>query len=300
MSRKVRPLEAIEAFLAVAEAGGVRAGAATLSLSPSATSRRIAALEAFLDIDLFNRSNGGLQLTAAGMTYRNAAEAAIEALGRVQTMGTPKRDATLTVAASHSLALRWLIPRSGDFALTTGVRLDVRPTRDPNILRSGEAQLAIWASFQDPDLLSENVLEVLGCPVSAPSLIEEQGGELGEADIARLPLLAPRLPENLWPRWLALAGLDHEEIDVRLFDTNVLAYEAAAAGLGVALAIPFMCEEHLARGSLVPCGQSRLIGEHYRLYRRRSRAGPSAPETHFIHWARREARKAGDRFAAIG
>jgi LysR family glycine cleavage system transcriptional activator len=108
------------------------------------------------------------------------------------------------------------------------------------------------------------------------------------------------LPENLWPRWLALAGLDHEEIDVRLFDTNVLAYEAAAAGLGVALAIPFMCEEHLARGSLVPCGQSRLIGEHYRLYRRRSRAGPSAPETHFIHWARREARKAGDRFAAIG
>ena len=160
--------------------------------------------------------------------------------------------------------------------------------------------MAIWASFQDPDLLSENVLEVLGCPVSAPSLIEEQGGELGEADIARLPLLAPRLPENLWPRWLALAGLDHEEIDVRLFDTNVLAYEAAAAGLGVALAIPFMCEEHLARGSLVPCGQSRLIGEHYRLYRRRSRAGPSAPETHFIHWARREARKAGDRFAAIG
>ena len=81
MSRKVRPLEAIEAFLAVAEAGGVRAGAATLSLSPSATSRRIAALEAFLDIDLFNRSNGGLQLTAAGMTYRNAAEAAIEADG---------------------------------------------------------------------------------------------------------------------------------------------------------------------------------------------------------------------------
>jgi len=80
----------------------------------------------------------------------------------------------------------------------------------------------------------------------------------------------------------------------------VLSYEAAAAGLGVALAIPFMCEEHLARGSLVPCGQSRLIGEHYRLYRRRSRAGPSAPETHFIHWARREARKAGDRFAAIG
>lgn len=300
MSRKVPPLEAIEAFLSVAEAGGVRAGAARLSLSPSATSRRIAALEAFLDIDLFDRSNGGLQLTAAGVTYRNAAETAIEALGRVHTMSTLHCEATLTVAASHSLALRWLIPRSGDFALATGVRLDVRPTRDPNILRSGEAQLAIWASFQDPELLSENVLEVLGCPVAAPSLIEVQGGKLEEAEIARLPLLAPRLPENLWPRWLALAGLDHEAVDIRLYDTNVLAYEAAAAGLGVALAIPFMCEEHLARGALVPCGRARLIGEHYRLYRRRSRAGPSSSETHFIHWARSEARKASDRFAAIG
>lgn len=159
--------------------------------------------------------------------------------------------------------------------------------------------MAIWAAFRDPDLLCENVLEVHVRPVAAPSLLKAHGGELREADLASLPLLAPPLPENLWSRWLALGGLDHGEIDIRLFETNVLAYEAAAAGLGVALAMPFMCDEHLTRGSLIPCGRLRPIGEHYKLYRRRNRAGLSEPETHFIHWARREAKRGADRFTAF-
>ena len=299
MSRRVPPLEAIEAFLAVAEAGGVRAGANALSLSASATSRRIAVLERFLDVTLFDRSGGGLRLTQMGADYRDAVEAAIEALSRASADRITGTDCTLTVSASHSLAMRWLIPGSGKLAQQTGIRLDVCPTRDPAILRSGEAQMAIWASFSDPGLLCEKVLELSARPVAAPALLKARGGKLKECDLATLTLLAPRLPDNLWPRWLAFAGLDHDTIDVRLFDTNVLAYEAAAAGLGVALAIPFMCEEHLARGTLVPCGRALSIGEHYKLYRRRNRAGLSEPGTRFIHWARREARMAEERFASL-
>lgn len=299
VQRRVPPLESIEAFLAVAEAGGVRAAARTLSLSASATSRRITALETFLEVALFDRANGGLQLTDAGCEYRNAVETAIEALSRASVAHRTGEKSTLTIAASHSLALRWLIPGSGEFTRQTGIRLDVRPTRDSAILRSGEAQIAIWASFHEPDLLSEKVLEVHARPIAAPALMEAHSGKLVEADLCSVPLLAPRLPENVWPRWLALAGLEHDQINLHLFDTSVLAYEAAVAGFGVALAVPFMCEDHIARGTLLPFGQKLAIGEHYKLYRCKSRAGLSERERHFIHWVRREAKMAADRFAAL-
>lgn len=299
MSRKVPPLESIEAFLAVAEAGGVRAAARALSLSASATSRRITALETFLEVALFDRTNGGIQLTDAGSEYRNAVETAIEALSRASVAHRTGEKSMITIAASHSLALRWLIPGSGEFIKQTGIRLDVRPTRDSAILRSGEAQMAIWASLHEPDLLSEKVLEVHARPIAAPALIKANSGKLRVADLSSLPLLAPRLPENVWPRWLALAGLDHDQIELHLFDTCVMAYEAAAAGFGVALAVPFMCEDHIARGALLPFGQKLAIGEHYKLYRCRSRAGLSEPERQFIHWVRREAKLAADRFAAL-
>ena len=66
MLRKAPPLESIEVFVAAAKAGSFRAVARDLALSPSAVSRRIAGLEAFLGRALYDRTGPMPRLNADG------------------------------------------------------------------------------------------------------------------------------------------------------------------------------------------------------------------------------------------
>jgi DNA-binding transcriptional LysR family regulator len=78
-----------------------------------------------------------------------------------------------------------------------------------------------------------------------------------------------------------------ERLEVREFATLQLMYEAAVAGLGVALGLPLLAEPGLASGRLVACaGAPRLLGETYRLYRAPG-LGPRSPaEQRFTRWLR--------------
>jgi len=109
-------------------------------------------------------------------------------------------------------------------------------------------------------------------------------------------------PANLWQRWFAASGQQRELVDVREFATLQLAYEAAAAGLGVTLAIPLITEPYMRASRLLPCASAaREIGESYRLYRPRRRARPPTTELRFARWLRKAARKSVEEFqSAVG
>src|SRR5271154_172757 len=62
-------LAELEAVATVARAGGFRAAARELGVSPSALSHSIAALEDRLHVRLFNRTTRSVALTAAGETF---------------------------------------------------------------------------------------------------------------------------------------------------------------------------------------------------------------------------------------
>jgi len=80
MGRTAPPLEAIQAFLAAVRAASFRAAADELALSPSAFSRRIQSLEAFLGVALYDRSGPTPRLTEAGERYHRDLEPAFEAI----------------------------------------------------------------------------------------------------------------------------------------------------------------------------------------------------------------------------
>src|SRR3546814_18254953 len=86
MLRKAPPLEAIEIFVAAAQGDSFRSVARRLALSPSAVSRRIATLEAFLGMPLFERSGQSQRLNAAGQRYLSMVEPAIDAIQRASVM----------------------------------------------------------------------------------------------------------------------------------------------------------------------------------------------------------------------
>lgn len=82
-------------FVAVAHAGGLRAGASALNMSQPPLSRTISELEAGLGIAVFERSKSGTSLTDAGRILLKEAEGILAALdraeARVRRMGTQAR-----------------------------------------------------------------------------------------------------------------------------------------------------------------------------------------------------------------
>ena len=71
-------IEAIRAFLAVAQEGSFTGGARRLGLSTKLVSKRVAALEARLGAQLFARTTRSVSLTDAGQAYRDRAGGLID------------------------------------------------------------------------------------------------------------------------------------------------------------------------------------------------------------------------------
>ncbi|TIY09937.1 MAG: LysR family transcriptional regulator, partial [Mesorhizobium sp.] len=66
-------IEDLQTFVAVADAGGVSAGARRLGVSKSIVSRRLFRVEAELGVQLLARTTRGAALTEAGITFRDHA-----------------------------------------------------------------------------------------------------------------------------------------------------------------------------------------------------------------------------------
>jgi DNA-binding transcriptional LysR family regulator len=73
-------IEDIQAFVAVADAGGLTPAAGRLGVSKSIVSRRIARLEKSLKTQLLTRTTRGAALTEAGATFREHASRAASRL----------------------------------------------------------------------------------------------------------------------------------------------------------------------------------------------------------------------------
>ena len=102
-------IQDIQAFVAVADAGGLSPAAQRLGVSKSIVSRRLARLEKSLATTLLTRNTRGATLTEAGATFREhaariareaeAARDAIAADGKVR--GRLRVTGPLSFGASH-------------------------------------------------------------------------------------------------------------------------------------------------------------------------------------------------------
>ena len=80
MARTVPPLNPLHVFEVASSVGSFTKAAELLSVTPSAVSRQISALESFLNVRLFNRGREGNTLTAAGEEYHREIAPAFEAI----------------------------------------------------------------------------------------------------------------------------------------------------------------------------------------------------------------------------
>ena len=270
MAARLPPLGAIEAFAAAARTLSFTDAARELNLTASAISRRVAQLEHALGVALFHRVTRGLRLTAAGETYLAAIAPALEQLRAASAALAPSaRGSTVRLATLQSFAALWLFPRLAVFEAThPGVDLRLSSiARAPEATRD-DIDLAVAIGTGEWRGWNSVVLLAMRCrPVCAPALRESLRTP---ADLERHTLLGISQPRGFWRRWCREVGLPPFPPRRSLrFDGLHLLYEAAASGLGVALAFDDLVAPYLADGRLVePFDYSFVPDQAYHLLTR--------------------------------
>jgi DNA-binding transcriptional LysR family regulator len=187
-SGPLRPLrglsvERIEAFLAVAEAGGIAKAAPGNPSRQSQLSRQLRDVSAALGFEVMARDGHGMALTAGGARVRAVLREMVDGLAaaRAAQAGAP---VAATLAAGDSV-LRWLVlPRvHAALAEAPGVELAVRAvTRGFDAVRDGEFDLALSRSRRKPDGLASAPVGTLRYALFAPRALHRRA-------VAALPLV---------------------------------------------------------------------------------------------------------------
>ncbi len=252
--RDLPSLSALRAFEAAARHLSFRLAARELAVTDSAISHQIRELERSLGTALFRRHGRRVELTPAGALYfpvlRDAFDRMAEGAGLVRRA---RSSGELVLQVYVTVAVRWLLPRLYRFH-----------ERHPDILLRISTSYRGWefdAEYADVGFVYRRSPLEAGChytplfrvpifPVASPVLIA--AGLRRPADLARFHLIRVPPARDEWKAWLEAAG--HPELEGLpgpAFDTYLLAFEAALAGRGVAIAAEFMVGGELDSGRLV-------------------------------------------------
>lgn len=220
-----------------------------LHLTHGAVSRQIRQLEDTLGVALFERRNRGVFLTDAGRTLFAAASQSMEMLaGAAARIRTQPPGRALVLSCEPTVAMRWLIPRLPRFAARhPDIPLHLMAAGGPiDFARSG-ADLALRRNdfAFEPRWHAREVAQEWVGPVCRPLLAQ------GPAAVpARLHT---RTRPDAWQRWLAAAGPDAQAVRFEgdaWYEHFYLSLQAAAAGLGWAMASRLMAADEIADGRL--------------------------------------------------
>ena len=241
MATRLPSLNGLRAFEAAARHMSFTAAAAELNVTQTAISHLIRRLETEIGVQLFNRQNRGLALTAEGRDYLPGVRTAFQDL-RLATDRLLRKDdgRVLTVSTLASLAAKWLLPRLASFQ-EQHKDIDVRITTSSDLVefRRDEIDAAIrygrgqWAGLHADWLMADELF-----PVCSPALIEGNNGLRKPEDLAHQTLLHTSGGfSDDWRQWLTAAGLP-SRISAQpgqTFDLVLVTVQAAIDGLGVAI-----------------------------------------------------------------
>jgi DNA-binding transcriptional LysR family regulator len=292
--RTLPPLNALRVFDAAARRLNFSAAAVELCVTHSAVSHQIRQLEDWLGQPLFVRLRDGVRLTVAGSALQQAAALALgqleEACARLRH-DPPSSE--IVLGAPGSFLANWLIPRLERFEREAPhIRLRLQTSAEVAELSAKRVDALIVSGRDWPRTLSTTALvdDALG-PVCARDWPQRPRQA---AELAAMPLLHTRSQPHAWQEWAQSQGLDGAAFCAgRQFDHLPLMLEAAAAGLGVAIAPALLVERDIAAGRLVaPFGFARC-GAAFTFCTLATRHDEPALTT-LLGWLQREAQQHSD------
>lgn len=269
MRRKIPSTAALVAFESAARHQSFTKAAEELALTQSAVCRQIAALEAFLGVELFRRTRRGVRLTEEGLSYGRRIAAQLDAVERdtLAVMGQ-QGSTSLELAVVPTFATQWLLPRLKDFQRRhPEVTVNLTNRTRPFLFADTEFDAALYFGDADwPGTAADFLMRENPVPVCSPELIAPHRN-LDARAIAALPLLQQSTRPYAWRQWFGSLGLQIEG-DMRgpRYELFSMLAQAAMHGMGVALIPPLLIQRELAEGRLiVPLEHAYLSDKAYYL-----------------------------------
>ena len=245
--RRLPPLRSLEAFVRVVRLGSAKAAASELALTPSALSRRIGQLEAFVGKKLFERRHQQMKLNDAGEAFYDAVAPVIEDLAdKVAEQMDDSRILRLRLGVLPLFGSQRLFPRLPELRrLYPLLHIDIDSMPHAEAKLGDTIDAAIVLSEQpDPSLHAVRLDHNRVYAITSKGIAAEIGGEPDVRKLKRQTFLIHNelpLSFDAWKDALELDGLEPAAIDH--FDSGQLILEAAAQGLGIAI----MHDDHFAR-----------------------------------------------------
>jgi DNA-binding transcriptional LysR family regulator len=254
MRRKIPSTAALIAFESAARHQSFTKAAQELSLTQGAVCRQIAALEAFLNVELFRRSRRGVLLTEAGQSYAKRMAGQLDAVER-DTLAVMGQQGAMSIelAVVPTFGTQWLLPRLKDFQrLHPEITVNLTNRTRPFLFADTAFDAAVyfgdgdWSGTRAHLLMGENPM-----PVCSPALLNGQA-QLSAEQIAQLPLLQQTTRPYAWRQWFSAQGLNTpRDMAGPRYELFSMLAQAAIHEMGVALIPPFLIRRELAEGRLV-------------------------------------------------
>lgn len=259
-------------FHAAAKAGSFTRAGESLSLSQSAVSRQVGALEAELGVALFHRHARGLELTEQGEALYRTAHDVSSKLAMAEAALDDARDkagGALKITTTVGFGSTWLTPRIGEF-LNHYPEMSVDLVLDDRMLDLSmrEADIAVRMRLPtQPDLVRRRLLTVHNHLYASPQYLAARGAPQSLSDLVNHRVIAygedspPPVNDINWILTTAQrAGLELRPI---LSVNNVYGLLLAVeSGLGIAALPDYMVQTNKRVAKVLP----DIAGRQYDAY----------------------------------
>lgn len=269
-------LNALAAFEAAARHTSLTRAAAELNVTPGAVSKQVKALEDQIGRPLFLRLHRALELTPEGHAVYQSLKDAFERVSNTIRQVGLSGPRSVSLGTTMAFAQLWLMPRLGDFWTShQDIVLDHIISDRPH--EASRADIDLRVRYGDGNFTDETATLLFSdriVAVAAPSFLARHKVK-GVQDLSSLPLLSVEGVDWTWTTWadfLKSAGAAHRKLNVRRFNSYVIALQAAQAGQGVALGWMSLVKPLLASKLLAKASPAEIV----------------APQSFYLTWPSRQ------------
>ncbi len=265
--RWLPPLSALRAFEAAARHESAKQAAEELSVTATAISHQIRALEESLGVALFLRKPRQLELTAQGRELQQVLETAFDNISATakRLSAAPCRQA-ITLSTTPAVAVRWLL--SWVCLLRDAhpdIDLRIHASHEPVALDGVTADIAIrYGDGRWPGLVAEKLFDNTFIPACSPHLGLHDAAELPKHPLIHFRNQAAVSSPIDWAAWQKQAKVPGLDVSAGLvFSDETHSVSAAIGAQGVALMSRQLIEDELREGRLIQPFGPELEGKPF-------------------------------------
>ncbi len=270
MRGKLPKTELLITFEAVARHESYTRAAEELALTQSAVFRQMAALQAFLNTELFSHAKKRIFLNDAGKYYLDLVRDTLNKFERdthaIMTWQPTSR--VIELAVNPTLSTHWLIPKLGEFNKSfPDVVVNINSLASVGDFLNRDCDAVIMREdFCAPFARVDSLFEEELLPVCSRTLPGYAGKKLTvERLLDTVTLLHQSTRIESWAEWFALSGISSPRVKQGpRFDLISMLIAAVRSRLGVALLPRFSVQQDLDNGSMViPCDVPMRTGNRF-------------------------------------